>query len=297
MSAIVVAVNPTAARGRAERIAARAAERFGRAGHAVDVLRADHADELSEGIRAALRAPDARALVAIGGDGMVHLAVQIVAGSTVPLGIVPAGTGNDIARSLGIPHRDPDAAVDRIIAAFDREPRAIDAIRTGDGQWIAGVLSAGFDAAVNERANRLRRPRGESRYVVALIGELARLRAVRYRLTIDDTTTEVPAVLVTVGNTTMIGGGMRITPDAVPDDGLLDVLVASPLSRAQLLRIFPRVFAGTHTGDPHVSIVRARHVRIETPDARPPVAYGDGERIGPLPIDLRCMPNALNVLG
>jgi diacylglycerol kinase (ATP) len=176
--------------------------------------------------------------------------------------------------------------------------RAVDAVRVSTGRWFAGVLSAGFDAAVNERANRMRRPSGTARYVVALLLELARLRPRRYRVTIDRDTRHMDAVLVTVGNTASIGGGMRLTPDAVVDDGLLDVLVATPLSRRALLRIFPRVFRGTHVNDEHVSIERGRVVTIDVDDALPaPITYADGERLGPLPVTLEAVRGALSILG
>jgi len=155
------------------------------------------------------------------------------------------------------------------------------------------VLSAGFDAIVNERANRMRRPRGRSRYTIALLVELARLRPIEYRLVIDGEELRERALLVSVGNNTSLGGGMRVTPDALLDDGLLDVMIVRPLARLAFLRIFPRVFAGTHVTDPRVVMRRGRSIRIEADGI---VAYADGERIAPLPIDVTVEPGALRVL-
>jgi diacylglycerol kinase (ATP) len=168
-------------------------------------------------------------------------------------------------------------------------------VTEADGRttWFACVLSAGFDAVVNERANLMRWPRGRSRYNLALLRELAVLKPIAYRLTLDGVVSETRAVLVAVGNNVSLGGGMRVVPDAKLDDGLLDVLVVQPLSRTAFLRIFPRVFKGTHVSDVRVSITHARSIRIE---ADAVVAYADGERIGPLPIDVELVPGALRVL-
>jgi diacylglycerol kinase (ATP) len=164
---------------------------------------------------------------------------------------------------------------------------------SGERRWFAGALSAGFDAIVNERANAMRRPRGKSRYIIALLIELLRLHPIRYRLVFDGEELVTDALLVSAGNNVSIGGGMKVTPNAQVDDGVLDIMVVQPLSRLAFLRIFPRVFAGTHLSDPRVAIHRARTLRIEADGV---VAYADGERFGPLPIDLEVSPGALRVL-
>jgi diacylglycerol kinase (ATP) len=297
---VVVATNPRAASGRGDEVGRRTVAALRRAGRHVTALQEDSADALVASVSVALAAgPDA--LVVVGGDGMVGLGTNLVAGTDIPLGIVPCGTGNDMARNLRLPVGDLDAALARLVPALDASPRRIDAAQvTGaDGRetWFACALSAGFDAAVNERANRMRRPRGASRYVLALLRELVTFGPVDYLLTIDGREERVPAVLVSVGNAGSIGGGMRITPDAVLDDGELDVLIVAPLSRLTFLRLFPRVFRGTHAGLPQVRLLRASSIRIDAPGAaRGIVAYADGERLGPLPIDVRVVPGALNVL-
>lgn len=298
---LIVAVNPTAGHGRRAAVGDRVVAALRGAGHGVVHLTAADAPALERLLRSRVDASRPDAVVVVGGDGTVHLATNVLARTGVPLGIVPTGSGNDAARSLGLPFADVDAAVRRILAALATAPpstRDIDAVRVSTGRWFAGVFSAGFDAAVNERANRLRRPRGGARYPVAVLLELARLHPLRYRITIDRDTRQVDAVLVTVGNTTTIGGGMRLTPGALVDDGLLDVLVATPLTRAALLRIFPRVFRGTHVTDEHVSIERGRVVTIDLVDPRAvvPITYADGERMGPLPVTLEAVPGALRIL-
>lgn len=302
---VVVAVNPHAAAGRRAAVAARTTNRLEAAGHRVSGVAPPTARALTAELQRAVAGGDVEAVIAVGGDGLVHLAVNVLAESGVPLGIVPTGSGNDIARALGL-LAAADMVDARLVQALAAPARPLDAVRvTGGGEehrWFAGVLSAGFDAAVNERGNALTRLPGSVRYAAAVLLEVAHLHPWRYELTLDGVRAELDAVLVTVGNTTSIGGGMRLTPDARPDDGLLDVLVASPLGRLNLLRLFPRVFNGTHTGDRHVTVTRARRVTIAAlpspgPAVDGPIAYADGERIGPLPVTLECVPGALRLLG
>lgn len=298
---VLAAVNPSASFGRGAGAGPAVLAALRAAGHDVVPLQAADFAALESSVRQALStAPDA--LVVVGGDGMVNLGTNLVAGTGVPLGIVPSGTGNDMARGLGIPHDDRDAAIRALLVALGRPARVIDAGRisfvdetTGEPatRWFASMVSAGFDSVVNERANRMRFPRGASRYTIALGLELVGLRPIPYRLVLDGEPLETRAMLVSVGNGVSLGGGMKVTPDARFDDGLLDVLVVQPLSRLAFLRIFPRVFAGTHVTDPRVAIHRVARVRIESDVA---VAYADGERIGPLPIDVEVVPNALRVL-
>lgn len=298
---IVVAINPAASFGASRDVGPAVVQTLRAMGHEVTSLTEPDFEQLLASARAAVkRHPDA--LVVVGGDGMVNLGTNLVAGTRVPLGIIPSGTGNDMARGLGIPHENTEDAVRTLDAALAAGPRAIDAGRirwtdavTGEAgeRWFACAVSAGFDAIVNERANNMRHPKGPSRYILALLAELTRLRPIAYRLELDGRVIETAANLVAVGNSVSLGGGMKITPDALLDDGLLDVLIVKPLSRINFLRIFPSVFKGTHVSHPKVRIERARRVRIE---AEGIVAYGDGERIAPLPIEVEVVPGALRVL-
>lgn len=301
MAQVLVAVNAASGRGRAASAGDAAAKALRDAGHEVRRIEPSDGPEMERRLRDAAARGGLDAVVVVGGDGTLHAAVNALARTAVPIGIVAAGTGNDVARCLGLPHDDTAAAIARIVGALaDGTPtvRAIDAVRVSTGRWFVGMLSAGFDAFVNERANRMTRLSGTPRYIVAVLLEVARLHARRYRVTIDRDTRHLDAVLVTVGNTASIGGGMRLAPDARVDDGLLDVLVATPLSRVQLLRLFPRVFRGTHVTDDHVTIVRGRVITIDVDDREPaPVTYADGERFGPLPVTLEVVPGALRVLG
>jgi diacylglycerol kinase (ATP) len=291
---LLVAVNPAASFGRNRAVGPAVVERLVQEGYEVSMLREANFELLRREAESAFE-QGTDAVVVVGGDGMVSLGVNLVARTRVPLGIVAAGTGNDLARGLGLPHEDPAAATDALIASLARAPRSIDAglIRHGEiSTWFACVVSTGFDAVVNERANRMTRPRGPSRYTLALVRELATFRPRTYTLTIDGRRRVQRAMLVSVANNSSLGGGMRIVPHADLADGRLDVFIVHPLSRARLLAVFPKVFAGEHTSHPAVEFLQAERVRIEADDI---VAYADGERIGQLPIDVEIVPGALSV--
>ncbi|WP_182880671.1 diacylglycerol/lipid kinase family protein [Microbispora sp. H10949] len=286
---LVVLVNPAARGGRTLRLLAPVLRRLRAGGRPVSVVVGTSAADALDRARAAVAAGPA-ALVAFGGDGLVHLAVQAVAGTSVPLGILPAGTGNDIAAALGVPRRDLLAAADVVARGASR---AVDAGRTGTGEWFAGVLACGFDSRVNERANVMTWPPGMARYLVALARELRSFTPIPFRITLDGEAVEREAMLVAVANTRSYGAGMRVCPDARPDDGLLDVLVLGAIPKVEFLRTFPRVYRGSHVGHPAVTLRRARRVEIEAPDT---VAYADGERIGTAPLTCVVQPAALHVL-
>jgi diacylglycerol kinase (ATP) len=296
---VAVLVNPAAGRGRHRGTLPAVLQRLAGAGRPVEVVAAGSGAQAPAACQAALDA-GAGALVAIGGDGTVHLALQAVAGTRVPFGIVPAGTGNDIAANLGLPSGALAAAEVLADALRGDRTREVDLGRVellgrpgGGVRWFAGVLGAGFDAIVNERANGMRFPRGPRRYDVAILAELIRLRPRSYTLGLDGAITEVDAVLVAVANTACYGGGFRISPDADPTDGLLDIVVGGRFTRAGLVRILPRVRRGTHLGHDLVTAHRARTVTLAADGI---TAYADGERIGPLPLTVTCVPGALTLL-
>lgn len=181
----------------------------------------------------------ARGIVAAGGDGLVSIALQAVAATPVALGVIPIGTGNDCARMLDIPLSDPVAAAEVIAAG---RIRVIDAGRIqyhGDTTWFATVVASGFDSLVNDRANRMRWPRGRRRYDIAMALEAAKLRPLPFRIELDDQVIDTDVTLVAVGNGTSYGGGMRICPGAILDDGLLDITVVAAGGRLRLLRLSP----------------------------------------------------------
>jgi diacylglycerol kinase (ATP) len=289
---VAVLVSPAAGRGRAASLAVQVLEAFREVGFAPELLPAASAAEAERQAAAAVAA-GTRAVVAVGGDGTQHAALQAVAGTSTPLAPVPAGTGNDLVLALGVP-RDPVAAARA--AAEDLKAgttRTVDLGRTGN-RWWATVLCCGFDSAVTDRANRLRWPRGRRRYDVAVLAELARLRPRELTLVLDGESQTLPITMVAVGNTAWYGGGMRICPGADPADGLFDVTVVGAISRLQLMRTKPRLTSGTHVDHPAVSVFRASRVELSSPGV---TTYADGEPVAPLPAVAECVPGALNVLG
>ena len=289
---VAVLVSPSAGRGRARLAADGVLAALREGGLSPRVLTAATRED-AEGQAANAVAGGAAAVVAVGGDGAVHAALQAVAGTSTPLAVVPAGTGNDLALALGVP-RDPVAAARA--AADDLRTgatRTVDAGRTGD-RWWATVLCCGFDSAVSDRANRLRWPRGPRRYDVAILAELARLRPREVTLVLDGETRTVPVTLVAVGNTCWYGAGMRICPGADPADGLFDVTVVGPMSRLELVRSRPRLTDGTHVEHPAVTVHRAARVELSADGVS---TYADGEPVAPLPAVAECVPGALTVVG
>ncbi|MDM4718937.1 diacylglycerol kinase [Micromonospora sp. WMMA1363] len=293
---VAVLANPTAGRGRQRGLLPQLVDRLAAGGRPVRVLEARTAARAQAACHEAV-AEGASALVAVGGDGTVHLALQAVAGTSVPFGPVPVGTGNDFAVETGFP-ADPLAAADVIAAALrDGRSHSVDLgrITAGDGsqRWYGAVLAAGFDAIVNERANRMHWPRGPRRYDLAILVELARLRHRRYTLRLDGETHAADAVLVAVGNCPSYGGGMRICPDADPGDGLLDVVVGGRFDRCTLIRVKPHIYQGTHVGHPLVRSYRARTVELAATGI---TTYADGERAADLPVTITAVPGAVRLL-
>lgn len=288
VSRVTVLTNPASGHGSAPHAAERAVAQLHRRG--VDVVAvagtdAEHARRLVEG--ALERGMDA--LVVVGGDGIISLALQMLAKTDIPLGIIPAGTGNDVARYFDLPRTDPEAAADRVIAGHTR---TIDLARSGSRYYVT-VLAAGFDAVVNERANRMTWPKGQMRYNIATLAELRVFEPLPYTLQIDGRQLQLDAMLVAVGNGPSFGGGLRITEGAVLDDGLLDVVIIKPMSKPGLIRTYPKLFKGTHVTHPQYEHHLARSVTVAAPGI---VSYADGERFGPLPLTVECAPGALTVL-
>jgi len=303
VSHLGVVINPVAGRGRGSSVGEELLAELRRRGHTVENLSAGTlADATARARQAAVAGLDA--MVVVGGDGMAHLGVNVVADTDLPLGLVAGGTGNDVARALGLPQGDVSASVRAIEHGLTVGPRRIDAVSAGPPahsarEWFVGVLSCGFDAAVNARANTMTWPGGRARYVRAIGAELRRFAPYGYKLTLDDGVWESAGTLVAVANAPVFGGGVRIAPDALMDDGVLDVVVAGPFTKPGIVRIFPGMYAGRHVRHPAVQVFRTRTVLLE-PIPRlggpPPVAFADGERLGPLPLFAQIHPGALAVL-
>jgi diacylglycerol kinase (ATP) len=294
-------VNPRAGGGRARKRAELAHDAFLRAG----LTCALRVPGSPAGTRTAVReAADSgvAAVVACGGDGTVHEVIQALGAVGPALGIMPGGSGDDLASALGFRRGRPEenalalARAARRVVADPGTARRVDigVVTTDDGppQAFLGVVSTGFDSAVNERANRMRRW-GGARYLAAMTRELVSFRPAPYTIDVDGTPINGHAMLVAVGNGGRYGGGMRVCPSAVPDDGSLDVTWLSAVSRPRFVRSFPSVYRGTHVQQPFVRTFRGERIRIEAPGQ---VAYADGEPVGPLPVTIKVRPGALRIL-
>ena len=233
-------------------------------------------------------AGQAERVVVVGGDGMVHLAANALAGSSTVLGIVTAGTGNDAAEALGLP-REIDAACGAALA----DPQPIDLLETDGGLGVT-VATAGFSVAVNERADAMRWLRGSIKYTAATLVELPRMRPHRIALSLDGAVHEIEANLVAVANTAYFGGGMKIAPDADPTDGLLDVVVIGPATRAAFVALLPTVFSGRHVKSAYVKTYRVQVVKLDDATL---ALRADGEPIGQLPTVISARPRSLLVAG
>jgi diacylglycerol kinase (ATP) len=285
---LALLTNPTAGKGKGGKVRDVALARLREAGLVVRNLQGRDADEALDLARQCV-ADGVDALVVCGGDGMVHLALQAVGGTGTPLGMIPAGTGNDVARYFDLPRKDPAAAADIVIAG---RTRTVDLASSG-GRYFLTVLAAGFDAVVNERANRMSWPKGQMRYNLATLAELRVFEPLPYVLQLDDREVRLDAMLVAVGNGPSFGGGLRITEGAVLDDGYLDVVIIKPISKPDLIRTYPKLFKGTHVHHPQYEHHLVRSVTVAAPGI---VSYADGERFGALPLTVECAPGALTVL-
>ena len=268
-------LNPASGRGRGARWRERLA-RLARAAE-VELEESSSARDLAARARRAADEGVERLLVA-GGDGAWHWAAQGLAGTATALAPLALGTGNDLARELGMPLDAERAFAAALAGAVDR----IDLGRIGD-RLFCGVAGVGFDAAVAERARRVRVLRGPAVYAWATLAGLAGYRPPRAALrTVEGAVIEEEVFFVVFANTSHYGGGMRIAPAADPGDGLLEVVVVRRCSKLRLLRLFPSVYRGNHVGDPNVTVLRSRAASVEMSPPQP--INADGEGLGLMPV-------------
>jgi len=294
--AIGLLVNPTAARGAARAHHPVIKAEFERLGLEVVDLTSRSIEEAEAKARMAIAHQQIDALVVAGGDGMVHLGVNLVTDAKIPLGIIACGTGNDSARALGLPVGDVVWATQIAADHIDKTRRVdVGLVENDRGRFFFfGSISAGFDALVNARANKWKFPKGPSRYKFAMFRELAAFKKLRYKLIVDGEYHEIDAMLCAVTNGEGYGGGMKVTPDARPDDGELDLFIVHKISRRELIKIFPSVYTGGHVGHPAVEIVRVKNVEI---DSGKTPAFADGESAGHSPLKISVVPAGLEILG
>ncbi|MDR1214510.1 MAG: diacylglycerol kinase family lipid kinase [Propionibacteriaceae bacterium] len=295
-------VNPTAGRGRAGRLLPQVMAELlrGLPEGTLEVRRADSFEQARDYCHQAVAQappsdPSHHALVVMGGDGMMHLGLNAVAQSGLPLGLIPAGTGNDFCRGVGLPLDPLKAArivVEGVTRQLDLASVTGQMAHGGGHSWVGSVVSTGYDAFVSRRGNAMPRAWGSMAYAVAALAELRRFKPLPYRLVIDGEARSQTAMFVSVANATYFGGGMNIAPDGSPSDGLLDVTVIHPVSRLTLLRLLPSMFTGAFVKDPAVERLKAKEVMI---DGDGLYGMADGEVLGPVPLHVQIVPEALTV--
>ncbi|WP_194898275.1 diacylglycerol kinase [Catenulispora pinisilvae] len=295
---LVVLINPTSAKGAGAKAGRRAVAALRAAGIDVtEIVGRTAADGEQRAGDALLKNPEA-ALVVVGGDGMVSAGLRLLtAEPECVLGIIPAGTGNDTARSLGIPLKDPEAAA-RVIVEGHVERVDLGEATVGAGtsaevvRRFSTVLACGLDSKVNDRANQMRWPRGKRRYDLSMLLELPRFKAPAFQIRLDDQEQTSECMLIAVGNGPSYGGGMLICPEARMDDGRFQLTEVRKISKPTLLTIFPKVFSGRHVNHPKVNVHHAASIELRAEGVS---CWADGERIGALPVALRTLPGALRV--
>jgi diacylglycerol kinase (ATP) len=282
----IVAVNPTAGNGKALQISRDVNGFLESHGENFRQIIAPSGVELSRRLHEILAMSDdeIKGILSVGGDGLAHLVLQIAVPAKVPFVIIPAGTGNDFARSLGYTRNQLIALLKRVVTT----PALPIDLGNVDSEWFGAILSTGFDSVVNERANSLRWPTGAARYNAAIALELPKFRPISYELTVDGQSMPIEAMLIAVGNGKSYGAGMNICPGAQLNDGLFDLVILEPVSTFEFIKVFPQVYSGKHISHPQVRTVRAQKVRIEGES----IAYADGERIGPAPVSAECIAGA-----
>jgi diacylglycerol kinase (ATP) len=279
-----VVINPIAGQGTGAIYGGRVTTFLAQRKIPFQIISGVNAEQTSQGLAQFLvEFNDCQGIIAVG--GLAHLVLQQLAQTPIPLAVIPAGTGNDLVRSLGWPLNNLDVILEEIISA---PPEFID-LGIANHNWFGAILSTGFDSVVNERANRMKRPRGRARYNLAIARELPGFKPHHYEISLDDYEFETEAMLIAVGNGRSYGGGMQVCPQAKMQDGYFDVMVLRTISKLEFLRVFPKVYAGTHVDHPAVDIYRTKRITI---DAQA-IAYADGERLGSLPTSAECVPAAL----
>ena len=282
----VVVINPVSGSGKGAILGTEAAGFFSERRLSYQIITATSADKLRSNLAEFLDSNVGliEGVVAVGGDGLVHLVLQMVVPRRIPFSAIPAGTGNDFVRALGWGLDEIKIQLNTVVST---PPAAID-LGLVDSEWFGAVLSTGFDSVVNEKANRMNWPKGPMKYNLAIALELPRFKPLKYTIELDNQVIETEAMLIAVGNGGSYGGGMKVCPDAVMSDGLFDVMVLRPVSKVEFVRVFPTVFSGKHINHKQVDIYRTKRVSLHAPA----VAYADGERIGGLPVRAECIAGA-----
>lgn len=281
-----IVVNPISGGGKGALRGTEVAGYFSAKGFPYQVITGNSVDKLRSNLEVFLDAQggSCSGVIAVGGDGLAHLVLQLVVPRKIAFTVIPAGTGNDFVRALGW---NLDEITTQLDSVTSLSPKPID-LGLVDSEWFGAILSTGFDSVVNERANSLKWPKGPMKYNVAIALELPKFKPLNYLIELDGLVIETEAMLIAVGNGNSYGGGMKVCPGAVMTDGLFEVMVLRPVSKAEFVRVFPKVFSGKHINHQQVDIYQSRRVSIQAEA----IAYADGDRVGGLPVKAECIANA-----
>jgi YegS/Rv2252/BmrU family lipid kinase len=284
---LALLINPASAGGKTMRLLPRVEQ-------ALDarraVFRVQRTKGLEHGAEQALRAIEAGEVpVVMSGDGLLGAVGGAMAGSETPLGIVPGGRGNDLARVLGVPD-DPEEAVATL---FSGHSRRID-VGEANGKRFLGIVSVGFDSEANRRANEIHFLRGNLVYAYAAVRTLLGWKPARFTIRVDEERIRLTGYSISVANSKAFGGGMYIAPDAELDDGEFDIVAVGAVGKLRFVGNLPKVFKGTHVKEEEVRVFRAPHLELSA--SKPFPVYADGEHLTDLPAALRVLPQALTVL-
>lgn len=285
----LIVLNRSSGRGNVDRKLRRFTELCKKNNVSYEIVDKDSAIETSKALKARLSVGGVEALIAFGGDGIVSLCLQLVAKSSIGFCVVPTGTGNDFARSIGTYKK----SIQEIFQAIcSDKPISMD-IAVADSltekRYFVQVLSSGFDASVNERANAIKAPIGKLKYTIAMLLKLPRFKSIDFEVLIDSQKLNINSMLVVVANGSSYGGGMKILPNASFQDGKLDLLYVDPVSKFTLLSIFPLVFKGWHLKHPAVHVMSAKNIELRGATK----AYADGEFVSHLPLKISVIQNGI----
>ena len=279
-----VVINPISGKGKGAALGTEVVGYLRRCKEDYVIVSATNATDLLHNLKTLIETTNIDGIIAVGGDGLVHLVLQVAAPNSIPFTVIPAGTGNDFSRNIGTYQSSVKTIINKCLST---NPSPID-LGLVDSEYFGAILSTGFDSVVNERANSLRWPTGAARYNAAIALELPKFRPISYDLTVDGQSMPIEAMLIAVGNGKSYGAGMNICPGAQLNDGLFDLVILEPVSTFEFIKVFPQVYSGKHISHPQVRTIRAKKVRIEGES----IAYADGERIGPAPVSAECIAGA-----
>ena len=286
----LIFINPTSAGGKATSARDEISSELDRLGVDYDIHMTKSLKDLIETTRIGL-ASDYSNFIAVGGDGTLHHMVNVLAGSNKNLGVIPMGSGNDIAINLGIP--DDIKKCCKIIS--EQNIGKLDLGLINDKHYYLCIAGSGFDSEVNDLANNTRYPvKGPSKYTYSVYKTLITFSSKEFRVTYNDDERSIYGMMIACANLSSYGGGMKIAPDASPSDGLFDVCIIKKMSKLHFIKVFPKVFEGKHTDDPCVEIFRTRELRLESNYDFS--VFADGEYICKLPAVFKVIPGKLNFL-